>query len=433
MKTSFGGALAEIRFAYEEVPFYRAHLDAAGLRPDAIATPEDFRRVPLTEKVHYRRDFPHGVLARGKTLDEPRTLVSQSSGTGGDRLVTIAHTYSLADRMRTSLSVNPALRDALAACRHHRPARYAAPNCSDVECATPYSTMADRTLPDGTLVLPVAYDLMATPESMVEQAIKELFLFDPHWLYVDATHLAFLVRGMRAYGIPPNVRAIALTYTLASGVARRQIRELYGANVPIAEIVSMSELGWVTVECTAGRQHINDRNFYTEFLVGDLPARPGEAAELVITSIGDRLLPHLRYRTGDVYRLTGIPCDCGSDLPVVRHEGRWQTMIRRPGRASRYGISPRDVDDAIGADLPVDVYRLHQRADLSCELSFVASSRALDLAPELRERVCRLLGDEVPLTVETVDYIPAQRSGKFASCTTDVPFFSPDQEAIYER
>ncbi|MEU7935538.1 phenylacetate--CoA ligase family protein [Micromonospora echinofusca] len=423
-QSSFEGARSEIRFAYQNVPFYGKHLDDAGVTPDDVTTPEDLLRIPPTEKVHYRRDFPHGVLARGKTLREPLTLKSQSSGTGGERLTTITHTYSLADRMRATLQANKVLRDALAACRPHRPARYAAPNCSDVECATPFTTMADRMLPDGTLVLPVAHDLLATPAHMVDQAIAEVEQFAPHWFYADATHLAFLVRQMRARHLPPPpVTAIALTYTLVTDVARRQIRDYFGADVPMAEIVSMSELGWVTVECPMGRMHINDTRFFTEFLIGDRPAAPGQRAELVITSIGDRLLPHLRYRTGDIYQLGDGPCDCGSDLPLARHEGRYQSMvvITRGGR--RVLVSPRDVNDAVAGDLPIDAYRLHQAGDGSQLFEYIVSDGAdagAALEGEVRRRLTVLLGDDEPLSVEPVSYIPSQRSGKFASCTSDL-------------
>lgn len=418
-EAGFLGAVAEIGFAYEHVPFYREHLDTAGLRPQDITGPAIMRQVPATRKVHYRKNFPHRVLARGKTLQEPFTLKSQSSGTGGERLTTVAHTYALADRMRATLAANPVLRDALAACRQHHPIRYAAPNCSDVECATPFTTMEDRVLPDGTLVLPVSHDLLATPEQLVRQAIDEVKAFRPHWFYADATHLAFLVRNLRRHREPPpEISAIALTYTLVTGVARRQITEFFGADVPKAEIVSMSELGWVTVECPLGAMHINNTKFYVEFLVGDRPAEPGEPAELVITSIGDRLLPHLRYRTGDVYRAYDEPCACGSELPVVRHEGRWQTMIELPGGAL---VGPRDVDDAVGADLPIDAYLLHQRADRTFTLRYLPSAPAARPGRELEDRLRVLLGHDTRLTVEPADYIPSQRSGKFASCVTDVP------------
>ncbi|MEV2279123.1 hypothetical protein AB0I72_26420 [Nocardiopsis sp. NPDC049922] len=419
---SFAGALSEISFAYENVPFYGDHLRAAGLRPEDVRTPEDLRRVPPTRKVDYRRNFPSGVLVKGKTLAEPLTLKSQSSGTGGERLTTISHTYALADRMRATLSANEVLGEALARCRSQRPARYAAPNCSDVECATPYTTMADRTLADGTLVLPVAHDVLATPDRMVRQAIDEVKEFRPHWFYADATHLAFLVRQLSERGEePPPVTAIALTYTLATGVARRQLLEFFGPGVPMAEIVSMTELGWVAIECPARRMHVNNVKFHTEFLVGSRPALPGERAELVVTSIGDRLSPHLRYRTGDIYTVEAGPCACGSDLPLARHEGRYTTMIKVVRDGETVWVSPRDVDDAVGDDLPIDVYQLHQRGNGDLEFRYIPSRAAKVDEDDLRERLANLFGAGYTLTLEAVAYIPAARSGKFASCTSEVP------------
>ena len=65
---SYTGAKAELEFAYENVPFYKDHLDASGLTLASIRGPEDFRNVPPTRKQHYRQHFPTGVLARGTTL-----------------------------------------------------------------------------------------------------------------------------------------------------------------------------------------------------------------------------------------------------------------------------------------------------------------------------------------------------------------------------
>ncbi|WP_182875695.1 phenylacetate--CoA ligase family protein [Microbispora sp. H10670] len=420
-QSSFDGAVAEIGFAYDNVPFYRAHLDAAGLRPGDILGPDDLRRVPLTEKADYRRNFPRGVLARGKTLRTPLTLKSQSSGTGGERLTTITHTYDLAARMRTTLSVNKPLLEALSGCRQQRPARYAAPNCSDVECATPFTTMHDRLLPDGTLVLPVSHDLLATPDQLVRQAIDELDEFQPQWFYADATHLAFLVRRFRERKLPPPpVSAIALTYTMVTHVARRQLRDFFGTGIPSAEIVSMTEMGWVAMECHLGNMHINNKSFHTEFMVGSRPARFGERGELVITSIGDRLLPHLRYRTGDIYRLGRGPCDCGSSFPLARLEGRRQNMIPIPGGGEQESVSARQVNDCVGDAPGIDVYRLHQAVDGSLLFQYIPSAHRRSMEDEVTERLRGLLGTGSRLMVEAVAYIPSERSGKFASCTSDL-------------
>ena len=104
---NFPRAKRELAYAFEHVPFYRAHLESAGLVPGAITRPEDMLRVPPTRKVHYRRNFPAGVIARGHSLDEPFVYRNQSSGTEGDRLVSVAHSFTLAARMATCLTVHP--------------------------------------------------------------------------------------------------------------------------------------------------------------------------------------------------------------------------------------------------------------------------------------------------------------------------------------
>src|SRR5689334_3223928 len=96
---SFDGAMEEVALAYERVPFFRALMERAGLRPGDVRNPVDFRRIPATSKVDYRRNFPAGVLVKGASLNDPFVFRSQSSGTTGERLLTIAHNYLLAERM----------------------------------------------------------------------------------------------------------------------------------------------------------------------------------------------------------------------------------------------------------------------------------------------------------------------------------------------
>ncbi|MFG2883215.1 hypothetical protein ACGFYV_13075 [Streptomyces sp. NPDC048297] len=125
------------------------------------------------------------------------TYTSSSSGTTGDRLATVVHRPLLAERMAVTARAHPALSERLLGAEDRRVARLAAPNCSDVGCATPLSTLADRTLPDGTLVLSVAHDILATPPAMVDKILDELDAYRPAWLYADPTHLAFLCRAPR--------------------------------------------------------------------------------------------------------------------------------------------------------------------------------------------------------------------------------------------
>jgi phenylacetate-CoA ligase len=413
---TFPEAVEEAAFAYEAVAFFRKHMDRHGLSPADLTTPEAFRRLPPTVKADYRRDFPAGVLATGRSLHDRFILKSQSSGTGGERLVSVSHTFDLARRMSATVSVHGPLARQMERFRHQRVCRYAAPNCSDVECASPFTTMADRILPDATLVLPVAHDLLTTPARMVDQAIAEIGDYLPHWFYADTTHLAFLVRQLRARDLPaPECRTLLLTYTRATRVGRRQLADFFPPDTCAAEVVSMSEVGWLAMECPLGQLHLNTDAFYMELLAGNEPVGRGEWGELVVTTLGDRLSPHIRYRTGDVYRLDD-PCPCRHRFPAVSHQGRWRDMLIRDGEVV---LSPHGLDEMVGSSPWLDVYRMSQPRERRFRLKLITNDcyRAGDEAG-LAGRLEAVLGSDARLEVELCDYIPSERTGKFVSCVS---------------
>ena len=67
---AFEAAKMELDYAYAKTAFFRKHMDEAHLAPNDIKTGEDFSRIPPTEKKHYRKNFPAGVLAEGYTLSD---------------------------------------------------------------------------------------------------------------------------------------------------------------------------------------------------------------------------------------------------------------------------------------------------------------------------------------------------------------------------
>lgn len=418
-ESSFDGAIEEVAQAYERVPFFGKLMDKAGLRPGDVRSPTDFRRIPATSKVDYRRNFPAGVLVKGASLNDPFVYRSQSSGTTGERLLTIAHSYLLADRMTTTSGVNPELCAVFASLADQRVCRYAAPNCSDVECATPFSTPESRTLPDGTRVLPVAHDLLSTPESMIDQALTEIIAYRPRWLYTDPMHLAFLARNLVERDVPaPAVGGVVLTYNLVTQSARRQVAAVFKDSV-IAEVVSMSELGWMGMECPHGFVHMNTDSFYLEFLVDDRPAEPGELAELYVTSIGDDISPHLRYRTGDYYTLLDGPCGCGHPYPRVDFHGRASHVVHQDGKPV---LTPKMLDRLVGPAPWLNAYKLRQSEPDRVRFRYIPSGagESGEPATALAETLGAALGPRIEVAVEPVDYIECERSGKFLACVSEV-------------
>ena len=54
---------ATVRRVYDNVPLYRARMDAKGIAPGDIRSAEDLRLLPFTEKTDLRDTFPFGLLA----------------------------------------------------------------------------------------------------------------------------------------------------------------------------------------------------------------------------------------------------------------------------------------------------------------------------------------------------------------------------------
>ncbi|OBP16548.1 hypothetical protein A5320_03895 [Rheinheimera sp. SA_1] len=410
----FDRFIQELEYAFERVPFYSKHLAAAGLTPDDIIEPEDIQRIPPTEKKDYRRNFPAGVLAAGYKLSDEGLVKSQSSGTSGERLITYELGMLLMDRALTCTGIHPAVEAAFAA-TPRKICRFAAPNCSDVECANPNSSMQDRMLSDGTLVLPVYHDLLTTPEFMLDRALEEICLYQPNLYYVDPTHFALLMRHAIKRGIRVPQAPLVATYTAITPLNRKQILDAFASfgytGTVFSALVSSSEMGWLALDCPHGQLHLNSDCYLTELLSGDRITTPGEVGELLISSLDNGAVPHIRYRTGDTFVLKPQDCPCGLPHPAVDWAGRVSEQLS----TTEYPhIHPYQIHQAIGAPDWLDLYQFTQlSADKSCLLLIVnqhyQAVKLLDILAPLQQ----LLGKQHEIEHQLVGYIATERSGKF--------------------
>lgn len=420
MNSSFKEVQNEIIYAYKNTRFFRKHMEKAGLAPKDILESGDITRIPPTVKKDYRNSFPAGVIASGYNLKSPHVMRFQSSGTEGDRLVSVVLSYDLARRQASCISVNPKFSSLWQPGLKLRTCRFAAPNCSDVECANPNSTMESRMLSDGTLVLPVYHDLLTTPERMINMALDEITEYDPHLLFVDPTHFAFLIRAMKEAGRSPHKKegfCIMSGYTLCTQVARRQIKECFGEGVAFADMLGMSELGYLGFECPHGHQHMNIEDYHLEFICDGRPAEPGELAELVITTLGDQLSPHIRYATGDMFRLSAQKCSCGNPTPVVRSEGRVKNALWLHDDSV---VTPKEIDELIGPAAWIDMYQINQTNDDEFSFQYLRNDAwTQEEEDDLVEKFQETLKTK-NISCSTTQYLPADRGGKFISCVSSV-------------
>lgn len=401
--------LKEIKYAYENVPFYGTMLKEMGVDIRRVSGANYSDLLPFTEKRDYRKNFPKGALASGYTLNHPMLTKSQSSGTTGERLITFEVGMNLLERAMKCANVHPAISRAFMK-PSRKILRYAAPNCSDVECANPNSSMEDRILPDGTLVLPVFHDLLTTSEKLINRAIDEILIYEADLFYVDPTHFAFLLGEFEKRNIKPPQIPVLTSYSAATQVSIRQIECFYSRDM-FSELLSSSEMGWVAMTCPKGHFHLNDDSFFVEFARGQAQDATGVFTELCISSTDQGAVPHLRYRTGDMVTALDSPCVCGQAGHPIKIEGRLTHFITQSGKPS---LSPAQVDAMIMAPEWLSMYQLEQASDQRFTLKVICRDTPDDADTEQFIQTLRdALSTPVDVKIERLSYIASERSGKF--------------------
>jgi len=106
---------------------------------------------------------------------------------------------------------------------------------------------------------------------------------------------------------------------------RRRIEA--GSGIKAYDIYGLSEIvgPGVAMECAhqAG-PHIFEDYFYPEIIDPKTlkPVVDGEEGELVLTTLGKKAMPMIRYRTRDITALTSEPCECGRTLRRIKRISR---------------------------------------------------------------------------------------------------------------
>ena len=74
----------QVKHVWDNVPYYRAKMEAAGVTPEDIKSAADLYKLPFITKDDLRECYPYGLLA--KPLDDC-VRIHSTSGTTGKRVV----------------------------------------------------------------------------------------------------------------------------------------------------------------------------------------------------------------------------------------------------------------------------------------------------------------------------------------------------------
>ena len=305
-----------VRREYENVPMYRARMDAKGLKPEDIRTIEDIKYLPFMEKTDLRDYYPFDLLACPKS---EIVRIHGSSGTTGKPIVsgyTRSDVNVWSEMMARTLTAAGCTKDDV------------------VQVAYGFGLFtggfgayqgADKI---GAMVVPMSSGNTQRQIMMMQDLGATMLCCTPSY----ATYLGETIREM---GLVPGkdikLKAGCFGAEPWTEAMRVHLEELLG--IDACDIYGLTEMGGpgVAFNCLEkDGMHVNEDHVIAEIIdpaTGEqLPY--GEKGELVFTTITKTGMPMLRYRTHDICSLTDKPCACGrTTVRMSRIAGRTDDML----------------------------------------------------------------------------------------------------------
>ncbi len=250
-------------------------------------------------------------------------------------------------------------------------------------------------------------------EDKIPDYVKKVSQFKPQLIdgYPSAIYILAKFINANNINLGFSPKGIATTAETLFPHQRIEIEKAFGCRV--YNQYASSEGGSFITECKDGRYHLNTDSGIFEFinLQGET-AKPGEYAELIITSFRNLKTPLIRYRSKDMVVLedNDTPCTCGCSMPCIKDIiGREDDILYTKDRGfvgrmdtAYKGLSGIEKSQIVqnSAD-QIDIYQV-----VTKEYTPQMEKKFMD---NLRER----LGTVVDIKIHAVDDIPLSKNGKF--------------------
>jgi len=384
-----------IRHCYKNVPFYTDLFNGLKLKPDDIKTRKDLSKLPFIDKFVVRDNFDK-FIAKNK----PKWLANKghTSGTSGTPCKYLRDYSSINFE-------NAALWRQWGLAGDKGFKRITLRGCSIVPVAQTEPPFWTHNYADNELIMS-SYHLS---ERYADAYIAKIKDFNPQILYATPS-AAFVLGKMFQY----KNQKICLKNVFTSS---ENLSEYYKKF--IEDIFSCKVFDWygqaervsAIAHCEKGNYHIVEDYSITE----TIPHEFGH--EVVGTQLHNYIMPLIRYKTGDIIKLSTEKCSCGRNFRLVEEiSGRDFDYIITPEGAKNtmYDLIPRKVENLIEAqfiqekigELIIKIVTNHDFSEKDRE--------------KLISNTLEYTSPTMKIIIKETDYIPRSPNGKFISIINKV-------------
>lgn len=260
-----------------------------------------------------------------------------------------------------------------------------------------------------------------SPERM-DDYLDALQAWQPRCVYGYASSVALLAAHAEARRRTlhlPKLRVVCTTGEPLYPHQRELIGRVFGA--PVANEFGSRDIGFTAHEAPGGQMLLMSESHIVEVLdEAGQPVAPGEAGEAVITGLTSAAQPFIRYRTGDVLRLSTAPAAGGQGLHVIAEVTGRQTdfVVAADGRV----MHALAVIYVLRAVPGIARFKCIQHAIDRMEVQIVPDAGWNEAARQAVNAGLRArLGDALKVELRLLEDIPPEASGKHRYVVSHVP------------
>ncbi len=296
-----------LQFAYDRTEHYRQAFDDIGFEPHDLKSTEDIERLPIIDRHMLEQDMDRMCAVSPKA---PGVDYVSTGGSGGVPM----HFYIGADRSSIEYAYLVS---------SWRRAGY--------DLGTPIAVFRGRVVPEDSTGLRHEYDPILryhyysnfhmTDENM-SRYVEHVRALGPCVLHVYPSSAATLARFLARKGesAPENIVAIIAESEIVYSDQRKMVETTFGNRY--FSCYGHSEKLVAAAECEhSADYHVWPTYGFLELIDEDgiRISTPGERGEIVGTGFINRVVPFVRYRTGDFATYVGEGCGaCGRSHTLLR-------------------------------------------------------------------------------------------------------------------
>jgi len=382
-----------VRHAYENVPFYKALYDKAGVKPSDIQSLTDIQRLPTISKSDFKKYELTEYLDKNNSNISDLHEITTSGSSGKPMSFYIDNDY---DQFRKAQFLRPYLSNGRKITDHVM--RFSERSNGELKWFQKIGMFRES---------------FVFANSEVRTQVSELLRLKPNVIQGYGSELLLLAKEIMAKSLKiKNPKVIFTDSELLTPDSRELIEKAFSTEV--IDVYGTYETDNIAYECSehAG-YHIAEDCVVMEFLNEKMqPVQPGEEGEIVLTVLNNHTMPLIRYRMGDVGSYLHNTCRCGRSFPL---------MTQVVGRFNDFAITETGEHRSTLALLvnfksmakKVEEFQIHQKDINNFEVHIVPNGKlAKSTAEEFKSELC----SEFPnakVVIKSVEKIERTATGKF--------------------